>query len=224
MGEQDGESEDDRVVGKPPTLLQLHCSGVGGELSSRKLLLGLVLCGSCQVWLFLPDPFLPHTGTHKPCCCSSSRSLLPLPDPTPGCKDKSPGSWSGLTGPNKEHWGAQDDTETALGQSLLLPCGQLLWFFLRAHFLPLFSMWFMSSCNTPAPGTPSGLSGDPSLCLPGAGRDLMSPGQSWCSDVPCAGGRGWTAPSPAQSSCTIPPLGVTCHKKVPAEMFPEELT
>lgn len=98
LGEQDGESEDDRVVGKPPTLLQLHCSGVGGELSSRKLLLGLVLCGSCQVWLFLPDPFLPHTGTHKPCCCSSSRSLLPLPDPTPGCKDKSPGSWSGLTG------------------------------------------------------------------------------------------------------------------------------
>lgn len=43
----------------------------------------------------------------------------------------------------------QGDINTVLGQGLVLP-GQLLWSFLRAHFLYLFSMRFISSCNIPA--------------------------------------------------------------------------
>lgn len=63
-----------------------------------------------------------------------------------------------------------------------------------------------------------------SQCLPGSSSGLVPTGQPWCLLSPALGARavarGAQHPPRAQRPCTVLPLGVTCYKKVRAEMCP----
>ena len=181
----------------PPTLLQY-----GRRAESPAC---LVLCGSCQVWFLLPDP-LP-TSLPAPPCTSPTRAPLMFFQVTPSLP-----AWLSKTeggrarartagcGFNRRHTGRTGvhwcEANTAAGQGLP---GKLVRFFLRAHFLHLLPLWFMSSHHIPAPGT--------SGCPPGFSRGPQ-PAPPWGQQPPRAPWAvlvlGCTSLGPAATPC---PLG-----------------